>query len=153
MPLRRKSCNIYRDSSVILMGGDSSSFQDYTEVSVALPGNYDRVQHCILVEPNTPAPSSDTNHLLVPRGETYLTGSYFFCLMFGFVCFQWKEAKPDDLMDSKLRCVFEMPNENDKLVSRKIGSCFNKLSVTLRLIFLLIFVGCIIMVIPLCKTQ
>ncbi|XP_039380656.1 vesicle-associated membrane protein-associated protein A isoform X1 [Mauremys reevesii] len=27
----------------------------------------------------------------------------------------WKEAKPDDLMDSKLRCVFEMPNENDKL--------------------------------------
>uniref|UniRef100_G3T116 Vesicle-associated membrane protein-associated protein A n=1 Tax=Loxodonta africana TaxID=9785 RepID=G3T116_LOXAF len=31
----------------------------------------------------------------------------------------WKEAKPDELMDSKLRCVFEMPNENDKLVSRK----------------------------------
>uniref|UniRef100_A0A3Q2H6V0 Vesicle-associated membrane protein-associated protein A n=4 Tax=Laurasiatheria TaxID=314145 RepID=A0A3Q2H6V0_HORSE len=28
----------------------------------------------------------------------------------------WKEAKPDELMDSKLRCVFEMPNENDKLV-------------------------------------
>ncbi|XP_012503829.1 PREDICTED: vesicle-associated membrane protein-associated protein A [Propithecus coquereli] len=27
----------------------------------------------------------------------------------------WKEAKPDELMDSKLRCVFEMPNENDKL--------------------------------------
>ncbi|EPY79331.1 hypothetical protein CB1_000932044 [Camelus ferus] len=31
----------------------------------------------------------------------------------------WKEAKPDELMDSKLRCVFEMPNENDKLVSRE----------------------------------
>uniref|UniRef100_A0A8D0FGP3 Vesicle-associated membrane protein-associated protein A n=1 Tax=Strix occidentalis caurina TaxID=311401 RepID=A0A8D0FGP3_STROC len=31
----------------------------------------------------------------------------------------WKEAKPDELMDSKLRCVFEMPNENDKLVSKK----------------------------------
>lgn len=27
----------------------------------------------------------------------------------------WKEAKPEELMDSKLRCVFEMPNENDKL--------------------------------------
>ncbi|KAJ8784351.1 hypothetical protein J1605_008356 [Eschrichtius robustus] len=27
----------------------------------------------------------------------------------------WKEAKPDELMDSKLRCVFEMPNEDDKL--------------------------------------
>lgn len=27
----------------------------------------------------------------------------------------WKEAKADELMDSKLRCVFELPNENDKL--------------------------------------
>ncbi|XP_028282723.1 VAMP (vesicle-associated membrane protein)-associated protein A, like [Parambassis ranga] len=27
----------------------------------------------------------------------------------------WKDAKPDDLMDSKLRCVFEMPSENDKV--------------------------------------
>ncbi|KAI3369865.1 hypothetical protein L3Q82_024675 [Scortum barcoo] len=26
----------------------------------------------------------------------------------------WKEAKPEDLMDSKLRCVFEMPVENEK---------------------------------------
>ncbi|XP_058499755.1 vesicle-associated membrane protein-associated protein B/C-like isoform X2 [Solea solea] len=26
----------------------------------------------------------------------------------------WKEAKPDELMDSKLRCSFEMPLENDK---------------------------------------
>ncbi|XP_078411611.1 vesicle-associated membrane protein-associated protein B/C isoform X2 [Cetorhinus maximus] len=26
----------------------------------------------------------------------------------------WKEAKPDDLMDSKLRCVFELPSENEK---------------------------------------
>lgn len=25
----------------------------------------------------------------------------------------WKDAKPDDLMDSKLRCVFELPSEND----------------------------------------
>uniref|UniRef100_A0A3P9HFZ8 Vesicle-associated membrane protein-associated protein A n=1 Tax=Oryzias latipes TaxID=8090 RepID=A0A3P9HFZ8_ORYLA len=29
----------------------------------------------------------------------------------------WKESKPDDLMDSKLRCVFELPSENDKLVN------------------------------------
>lgn len=27
----------------------------------------------------------------------------------------WKEAKPDELMDSKLRCVFELPSENDKV--------------------------------------
>uniref|UniRef100_V9KQX8 Vesicle-associated membrane protein-associated protein B n=1 Tax=Callorhinchus milii TaxID=7868 RepID=V9KQX8_CALMI len=26
----------------------------------------------------------------------------------------WKEAKPEDLMDSKLRCVFELPSENEK---------------------------------------
>ncbi|XP_026866551.1 vesicle-associated membrane protein-associated protein B/C isoform X4 [Electrophorus electricus] len=26
----------------------------------------------------------------------------------------WKDAKPEELMDSKLRCVFEMPNENEK---------------------------------------
>ncbi|TWW73736.1 Vesicle-associated membrane protein-associated protein A [Takifugu flavidus] len=29
--------------------------------------------------------------------------------------FMWKDAKPDDLMDSKLRCVFELPSENDKV--------------------------------------
>uniref|UniRef100_A0A8C5QFW9 Vesicle-associated membrane protein-associated protein A n=1 Tax=Leptobrachium leishanense TaxID=445787 RepID=A0A8C5QFW9_9ANUR len=28
----------------------------------------------------------------------------------------WKEAKPDDLMDSKLRCVFDMPPEHEKAV-------------------------------------
>lgn len=31
------------------------------------------------------------------------------------LCFkmaQWKEVKPEDLMDSKLRCVFEFPDEN-----------------------------------------
>ncbi|KAF4087895.1 hypothetical protein AMELA_G00076530 [Ameiurus melas] len=27
----------------------------------------------------------------------------------------WKDAKPEDLMDSKLRCVFELPSENEKL--------------------------------------
>lgn len=36
-----------------------------------------------------------------------------------FLLHQWKDAKPDDLMDSKLRCVFELPSENDKVVSEK----------------------------------
>ncbi|KTF79246.1 hypothetical protein cypCar_00050395, partial [Cyprinus carpio] len=27
----------------------------------------------------------------------------------------WKDAKPDDLMDSKLRCVFEMPSDLEKV--------------------------------------
>ncbi|KAG9356025.1 hypothetical protein JZ751_000869, partial [Albula glossodonta] len=27
----------------------------------------------------------------------------------------WKDVKPEDLMDSKLRCVFELPTENDKV--------------------------------------
>ncbi|KAG7472858.1 hypothetical protein MATL_G00113630 [Megalops atlanticus] len=26
----------------------------------------------------------------------------------------WKEVKPEELMDTKLRCVFEMPSENEK---------------------------------------
>ncbi|KAM9296903.1 vesicle-associated membrane protein-associated protein B/C [Gastrophryne carolinensis] len=26
----------------------------------------------------------------------------------------WKEAKPEDLMDSKLRCMFELPSDNEK---------------------------------------
>ncbi|KAL0966938.1 hypothetical protein UPYG_G00302480 [Umbra pygmaea] len=30
----------------------------------------------------------------------------------------WKDAKPDDLMDSKLRCVFDLPSENNKVVRR-----------------------------------
>ncbi|XP_061095961.1 vesicle-associated membrane protein-associated protein A-like isoform X1 [Conger conger] len=29
----------------------------------------------------------------------------------------WKDAKPDELMDSKLRCVFELPTENDKVLN------------------------------------
>ncbi|XP_028832752.1 vesicle-associated membrane protein-associated protein A isoform X2 [Denticeps clupeoides] len=27
----------------------------------------------------------------------------------------WKDARPEDLMDSKLRCIFELPSENDKM--------------------------------------
>lgn len=30
-----------------------------------------------------------------------------------FLIRQWKDAKPEDLMDSKLRCVFELPSENE----------------------------------------
>lgn len=61
-------------------------------------------------------------------------------------------------MDSKLRCVFEMPNENDKLVSRKMLENLKLLTISqscLKLIFLFVstFAGCIIMAILLCKTQ
>ncbi|XP_051562467.1 vesicle-associated membrane protein-associated protein B/C isoform X2 [Myxocyprinus asiaticus] len=41
----------------------------------------------------------------------------------------WKDAKPEDLMDSKLRCVFEMPTENEKTLemdSNKIPSSLSK---------------------------
>uniref|UniRef100_A0A8C0YIZ3 Vesicle-associated membrane protein-associated protein A n=2 Tax=Cyprinus carpio TaxID=7962 RepID=A0A8C0YIZ3_CYPCA len=31
----------------------------------------------------------------------------------------WKDVKPDELMDSKLRCVFELPSENDKASPQK----------------------------------
>lgn len=62
---------------------------------------------------------------VVRLGKTCLLQSslmFGFCFFFFFflsLFFKWKEAKPDELMDSKLRCVFEMPNENDKLVSKK----------------------------------
>uniref|UniRef100_UPI00358FBA8A vesicle-associated membrane protein-associated protein A-like n=1 Tax=Myxine glutinosa TaxID=7769 RepID=UPI00358FBA8A len=32
----------------------------------------------------------------------------------------WKDAKPDDLMDSKLRCVFELPAELEKPVEGEV---------------------------------
>ncbi|XP_018409306.1 PREDICTED: vesicle-associated membrane protein-associated protein A [Nanorana parkeri] len=32
----------------------------------------------------------------------------------------WKEAKPDDLMDSKLKCVFDMPHEHEKPVKHEM---------------------------------
>lgn len=40
----------------------------------------------------------------------------------------WKEAKPEELMDSKLRCVFEMPVENEKThdMDNKIASSLLK---------------------------
>ncbi|KAM4691262.1 vesicle-associated membrane protein-associated protein B/C [Rhinophrynus dorsalis] len=33
----------------------------------------------------------------------------------------WKEAKPDELMDSKLRCLFELPSENEKPLDGEIN--------------------------------
>ncbi|XP_051997278.1 vesicle-associated membrane protein-associated protein B-like isoform X2 [Xyrauchen texanus] len=41
----------------------------------------------------------------------------------------WKDAKPEELMDSKLKCVFEMPSENEKtheMDSNKISSSLSK---------------------------
>ncbi|KAM8829701.1 vesicle-associated membrane protein-associated protein B/C-like isoform 2-T2 [Synchiropus picturatus] len=32
----------------------------------------------------------------------------------------WKEAKPEELMDSKLRCAFEMPVENDNATEHNV---------------------------------
>lgn len=37
--------------------------------------------------------------------------------VFVFCFHQWKEVRPEELMDSKLRCVFELPLENEKTVS------------------------------------
>ncbi|TUE53335.1 putative aminopeptidase NPEPL1 [Bagarius yarrelli] len=49
----------------------------------------------------------------------------------------WKEAKPEELMDSKLRCVFEIPNENEKTheidSSRMISSSFFKSDSSMKL--------------------
>ncbi|XP_056606869.1 vesicle-associated membrane protein-associated protein B/C isoform X1 [Triplophysa dalaica] len=48
----------------------------------------------------------------------------------------WKEAKPEDLMDSKLRCVFDMPTENEKthdMDSNKISSLSKSESSTLSM--------------------
>ncbi|KAJ7999423.1 hypothetical protein DPEC_G00194280 [Dallia pectoralis] len=39
----------------------------------------------------------------------------------------WKEAKPEELMDSKLRCVFELPAENDKMHHDVDGSKMSNL--------------------------
>lgn len=46
--------------------------------------------------------------------------------------FQWKEVKPEDLMDSKLRCVFEFPDE--KAASPDVSSPESMYSSLLKLI-------------------
>lgn len=49
---------------------------------------------------------------------------------------QWKEAKPEELMDSKLRCVFEMPVENEKMVRLLLTVSAFHIFVHLRLRYL-----------------
>ncbi|XP_055721682.1 vesicle-associated membrane protein-associated protein A-like [Salvelinus fontinalis] len=34
----------------------------------------------------------------------------------------WKDVKPHDLMDSKLRCVFDLPSENDQVIDVDLNS-------------------------------
>ncbi|XP_043988074.1 vesicle-associated membrane protein-associated protein B/C isoform X2 [Gambusia affinis] len=61
----------------------------------------------VMLQPFEYDPNEKSKHkfmvqsILAPRDMTDMEGV-------------WKEAKPEDLMDSKLRCAFEMPLENDK---------------------------------------
>uniref|UniRef100_A0A1A8EYJ9 VAMP (Vesicle-associated membrane protein)-associated protein B and C n=1 Tax=Nothobranchius korthausae TaxID=1143690 RepID=A0A1A8EYJ9_9TELE len=61
----------------------------------------------VMLQPFDYDPNEKSKHkfmvqsMLAPRDMTDMEGV-------------WKEAKPEELMDSKLRCSFEMPLENDK---------------------------------------
>ncbi|KAM4570756.1 vesicle-associated membrane protein-associated protein B-like isoform 2-T2 [Fundulus diaphanus] len=61
----------------------------------------------VMLQPFEYDPNEKSKHkfmvqsILAPRDMTDMEGV-------------WKEAKSDELMDSKLRCAFEMPLENDK---------------------------------------
>ncbi|KAM8862345.1 vesicle-associated membrane protein-associated protein B/C-like isoform 2-T2 [Spinachia spinachia] len=61
----------------------------------------------VMLQPFDYDPNEKSKHkfmvqsMLAPYGMTDMEGV-------------WKEAKPEELMDSKLRCAFEMPLENDK---------------------------------------
>ncbi|XP_008413086.1 vesicle-associated membrane protein-associated protein B-like isoform X2 [Poecilia reticulata] len=61
----------------------------------------------VMLQPFEYDPNEKSKHkfmvqsILAPRDMTDMEGV-------------WKEAKPEELMDSKLRCAFEMPLENDK---------------------------------------
>lgn len=59
--------------------------------------------------------------------QALLEYNQIFLFLFSCSCLQWKEAKPEELMDSKLRCAFEMPLENDKTVGFQLiyGHCKN----------------------------
>ncbi|TNN60304.1 Vesicle-associated membrane protein-associated protein B [Liparis tanakae] len=69
------------------------------------PGN--SVNVSVMLQPFDYDPNEKSKHkfmvqsMLAPYGMTDMEGV-------------WKEAKPEELMDSKLRCAFEMPLENDK---------------------------------------
>lgn len=45
---------------------------------------------------------------------SFWTAVHTNCSLFSL---QWREACPDSLMDSKLKCVFEMPNDINSLSS------------------------------------
>lgn len=55
-------------------------------------------------------------HDLRPSCTSPYSNPHFLSVSLHHVCLQWKEAKPEELMDSKLRCVFELPAENEKTV-------------------------------------
>ncbi|XP_054905728.1 vesicle-associated membrane protein-associated protein B-like isoform X3 [Poeciliopsis prolifica] len=61
----------------------------------------------VMLQPFEYDPNEKSKHkfmvqsILAPRDMTDMEGV-------------WKDAKPEELMDSKLRCTFEMPLENDK---------------------------------------
>ncbi|XP_038149976.1 vesicle-associated membrane protein-associated protein B/C-like isoform X1 [Cyprinodon tularosa] len=61
----------------------------------------------VMLQPFEYDPNEKSKHkfmvqsILAPRDMTDMEGV-------------WKEARPEELMDSKLRCTFEMPLENDK---------------------------------------
>ena len=48
---------------------------------------------------------------------------------------QWKDAQPSDLMDSKLRCMFEMPEQPVYGVGgdTALPTCFTSYSVTIAI--------------------
>ncbi len=71
--------------------------------------------------------SEPKNAVFVRRSLGFVNRSWGVYLVYNhmyarvYICcsslMQWKDAKPEDLMDSKLRCVFDMPAENEKTVS------------------------------------
>ncbi|XP_012732743.2 vesicle-associated membrane protein-associated protein B isoform X1 [Fundulus heteroclitus] len=68
----------------------------------------------VMLQPFEYDPNEKSKHkfmvqsILAPRDMTDMEGV-------------WKEAKSDELMDSKLRCSFEMPLENDKAHESESG--------------------------------
>ncbi|XP_013855528.1 vesicle-associated membrane protein-associated protein B/C isoform X2 [Austrofundulus limnaeus] len=67
----------------------------------------------VMLQPFDYDPNEKSKHkfmvqsMLAPRDMTDMEGV-------------WKEAKPEELMDSKLRCAFEMPLENDKTTEHSV---------------------------------
>ncbi|XP_015233285.1 PREDICTED: vesicle-associated membrane protein-associated protein B/C isoform X2 [Cyprinodon variegatus] len=68
----------------------------------------------VMLQPFEYDPNEKSKHkfmvqsILAPRDMTDMEGV-------------WKEARPEELMDSKLRCTFEMPLENDKATEHHVA--------------------------------